>query len=64
MSLKEVASKLASLEAEIKVLKSELQTVAAKEAAIPKEFTSLKGIWKGQLTLTEEEIRSAEIRLQ
>lgn len=55
-------SRLASLEEEIKVIKSQLAELKLDEAQ-PKKFSSLKGIWKGKVSFSMEEIKAVEIKL-
>ncbi len=65
MSIESLKIELASIEAQLKVLKAGLKGVESTKGAKKKsfKFRDFYGIWKNKVNLSYEEIKSAEVKL-
>jgi len=56
-----VKATITGIEEEIKVLKAQLAGLGEK---VKKKFSSLKGLWRGKVSFSFEDIKNAEIKLK
>lgn len=63
VKIKNIGGQVRSLEDEIKAVKVLLKS-APKGKEKTKGFASLKGIWKGKVHFTMDEIKNAEIQVK
>ena len=58
-----INAQVRSIEEELKAVKT-LIGLSSKDKNKKKTFAALKGIWKGKVHFTEEEIKEAEIKIK
>lgn len=63
IEMKTIDAQVRSLEEELKALKT-LVEHTSKDKKGTKTFASLKGIWKGKVHFTMDEIKNAEIQVK
>ena len=55
---------LARIKREIEALEAKLSEIEAQEPGTELPFAKMRGVWKGKVHFTEEEIEAAKIRVK